>query len=121
MNRFMLKSKIHRLKVTEANVEYNGSLTLDLDLMDKANLVPFERVSVYNVSNGKRFDTYLIEGKAGSGVVCVNGAAAHLAQPGDLLILASYTWINEENLTGYFPVIVFVDEENKILETDTKI
>ena len=112
MQRFMLKSKIHRAKVTDANLDYEGSLTLDEELMEAADLLPFERVEVYNISNGNRFSTYVIKGERGSGVVCVNGAAAHLAGKGDLIIIASYALI--EVPEGYKPLLVYVDGENRI-------
>jgi aspartate 1-decarboxylase len=114
----MLKSKIHRVTVTEADKDYHGSLSLDVTLMKTANCIPFERISVYNVTNGNRFDTYLIESEPGSGTVCVNGAAAHLAEPGDKLIIASYTWLTNDECKSHHPVIVFVDPENKIMETN---
>lgn len=121
MNRNMLKSKIHRLTVTEADKEYEGSLTLDGSLMKHADMVPFERISVYNITNGNRFDTYLIEGTADSGIVCVNGAAAHLASPGDIIIIACYTWLTDQECNYHRPILLFVDSQNKILETTNKI
>jgi aspartate 1-decarboxylase len=117
----MLKSKIHRATVTEANKDYHGSLSLDATLIKKANLIPFERISVYNITNGNRFDTYVIAGEAGSGTICVNGAAAHLAGPGDKLIIVSYTWLTEDECQSHQPDIVFVDSDNKILATDQEI
>lgn len=113
MFRFMLKSKIHRAKVTDANVDYEGSLTLDEELMEAACLYPFERIDVYNITNGNRFSTYVIKGEKGSGTVCVNGAAAHLAQRGDLIIIASYALA--EAREGYHPYLVYVDERNRIV------
>ncbi len=93
MLRLMLKSKIHRATVTEADLNYEGSLTLDEDLMDAAGLKPFEGIQVYNITNGSRLETYVITGERGSGTICINGAAAHLTGPGDLVIIASYTWL----------------------------
>src|SRR5438105_9316288 len=93
--RSMLKSKIHRATVTDADVDYEGSLTLDRDLLEAADILPFEEVHVWNVTRGSRFRTYAMAGEAGSGVVCVNGAAAHLAKPGDLIIVATYTQLED--------------------------
>ncbi len=114
MERFMLKSKIHRARVTDANVDYEGSLTLDGELMEAADLMPFERIDVYNITTGSRFSTYVIEGERGSGTVCVNGAAAHLAKEGDLIIIASYALV--EARKGYRPRLIYVDGENRIME-----
>jgi aspartate 1-decarboxylase len=114
MNREMLRSKIHRIRVTACDVEYEGSLTLDTALMEAADMVPYERIEVYNIDNGNRFATYLIEGERGSGECCVNGAAAHLVHEGDLLILATYTTVENEDLRGYEPRVVVVGAENRI-------
>lgn len=114
MDRILLKAKIHNLKVTECNRDYEGSLTLDEDLMNKAGMVPFEQIHVYNITNGNRFVTYLIKGAKGSGTVGVNGAAVHLAGVGDRLIAASYGLINEEEIDFFIPKIIVVDEENRI-------
>ncbi len=114
MFRFMLKSKIHRARVTDANVDYEGSLTLDEELMEAASLSPFERIDVYNITNGNRFSTYVIKGERGSGTVCVNGAAAHLARKGDLIIIASYALT--EAGEGYHPRLVYVDGKNRIVK-----
>ena len=116
MNRTMLRAKVHRIAVTECDVEYEGSLTLDTSLMRAANMVPYERVDVYDIDNGNRFSTYLIEGRAGSGECCVNGAAARLVEQGDKLILASYTTVAEEDVAGHRPTVVLVGEENGIKE-----
>ncbi|OGL43462.1 MAG: aspartate 1-decarboxylase [Candidatus Schekmanbacteria bacterium RBG_13_48_7] len=121
MSRCMLKSKIHRATVTEVNIEYEGSLTLDAHLMKMADLFPFEKVSIYNITNGNRFDTYLIKGEPGSGTICVNGAAAHLATPGDIVIIASYTWVPENKSRKIHPIVVLVDTKNKIVETKNKM
>ncbi len=114
MLRSMLKSKIHRATVTGADLHYNGSLTLDAALMEAADLLPFEQVMIYNISNGERFETYLIEGERDSGVVQLNGAAARKGAAGDLIIIASYSWYSHEELEGGSSVIVHVDESNRI-------
>lgn len=114
MNRTMFRAKVHRIRVTECDVEYEGSLTLDAALMEAATMVPYERVEVYNIDNGNRFATYLIEGDRGSGQCCVNGAAAHMVTEGDRLILATYTTIDDEELEGYEPRVVVVDGANRI-------
>ncbi len=116
MQRFMLKSKIHRAKITDANLHYEGSLSLDLCLIEAANLLPFEKIEVYNVSNGARFSTYVIPAPRYSGEVRLNGAAARLGAPGDLIIIASYTLYGEEELKEYKPILVYVDENNQIKE-----
>jgi aspartate 1-decarboxylase len=114
MNRFMLKSKIHRATVTEANVDYEGSLTLDQKLLHTADIIPYEEVHVWNVTRGTRFRTYAMLGEAGSGVVCANGAAALLVAPGDLVIIASFTILEDAEAQDFHPKIVFVDEVNRI-------
>jgi len=113
----MLKSKIHRATVTGADLHYEGSVTIDRDLMDAADIVSYEKVAVWNVTNGSRLETYAIEGERGSGVICLNGAAARLVAPRDLVIIASF--INMENAEAikYEPKLVFVDEENRMLPT----
>jgi aspartate 1-decarboxylase len=110
----MLRAKIHRITVTERNVQYEGSLTLDSELMDACGMVPYERVDVYDVDNGSRFSTYLIRGEAGSGACCVNGAAAHLVEEGHKLILASYCSVREADVRGHKPVVVLVHDDNRI-------
>ena len=114
MKREMLRAKIHRMTVTEANVAYEGSLTLDAALMQAGAFVPFEKVEVYNVTQGTRFATYLIEGGKGSGVCCVNGAAAHLAAESDLVIVASYAAVEESEIAEHRPIVVLVDAQNRI-------
>jgi aspartate 1-decarboxylase len=116
MNRQMLRSKIHRISVTECDVEYEGSLTLDPDLMREAEMVPYEQIDVYDVDNANRFSTYLIEGQPGSGECCVNGAAARLVGMGDKLILASYCTVEDEDVATHQPLIVLVGESNRIKE-----
>jgi len=110
----MLRAKIHRIAVTECDVEYEGSLTLDKDLMERADMVPYEKVDVYDVDNGNRFSTYLIEGERGSGDCCVNGAAARLVSIGDKLILASYTAVAETSVPDHKPIVILVGENNRI-------
>ena len=111
----MLKSKIHRARVTHTRIDYEGSLTLDPLLMEAAGLLPFERVWVYNITNGERFDTYVIEGEeAGSGTVCLNGAAARKGEPGDLVIICSYGLCDESKLESGQSIIVLVDPENRV-------
>jgi len=114
MNRFMLKSKIHRATVTHADVNYEGSLTLDADLLQAADILPNEEVHVWNVTRGTRLRTYAIAGERGSGIVCVNGAAAHLVQPGDLVIVATFTLLDEKAAAKHQPKIILVDERNRI-------
>lgn len=114
MLQYMLKSKIHRATVIEADLNYEGSLTVDKDLMDAVGLYPYERVNIYNINNGERFDTYLIEGKAGSGMIGLNGAAARKGLPGDLIIIVSYALYAPEELAGYKPQIVVLDKGNLI-------
>ncbi len=114
MERHMLKSKIHRATITEADLNYEGSLTIDKDLMDAVDLHPYERVMVYNINNGERFDTYAIEGESGSGVIGLNGAAARKGLVGDQIIIVSYAFFTEEELGGYSPKIVLLNKSNKI-------
>lgn len=114
MERQMLRAKIHRITVTERDVEYDGSLTLDPELMRAAELLAFERIDVYDVTNGNRFSTYVIEGRPGSGECCVNGAAARLVERGDRLILAAYASYTEDEAARHEPRIVLVDRENRI-------
>lgn len=116
MQRTMLKSKIHRAVLTEANLNYKGSITVDRDLMEAADLLPYEKVQVVNNNNGARFETYVIEGESGSGCICLNGAAARLGQPGDLLIILSYAQVSEEEAAVYQPRVVFVDQANHLVE-----
>jgi aspartate 1-decarboxylase len=114
MNRTLLKSKIHRVTVTDANVEYEGSITVDRNLMDAADFHHFEQVHIFNVTNGNRFVTYVIEGERGSNDICVNGAAAHLAKKGDCLIVASFASYSESECKAHVPKLVYVDGENRI-------
>jgi len=116
MRRIMLKAKIHGATVTETNLDYEGSLSLDENLMEAAEIIPYEQVHVYNISNGERFLTYLIKGERDSGLVGVNGAAAHKAKEGDKLIIASYAVLEEDELDFFRSKIVFLDKHNKIKE-----
>jgi aspartate 1-decarboxylase len=118
MMRILCKSKIHRATVSEANLNYEGSLTLDPLLMEAAGLVPFEQVHVLNLNNGARFETYLIEGERGSGTVCVNGAAARLVQVGDPVIILAYALVPEDELADFTACIVFVDEHNRVVRVE---
>ncbi|MBN1282456.1 MAG: aspartate 1-decarboxylase [Proteobacteria bacterium] len=114
MQRQMLKSKIHRASVTDANVDYEGSITLDLDLMEAADLVEYEQVEVWDITNGARLTTYAIPGERGSGIVAINGAAAHLVTTGDRVIVGSFARYDESELTGFTARKVFVDGKNRI-------
>lgn len=114
MNRHMMKSKIHRATVTEACLDYEGSLTVDSTLLEAAAMIPYEMVKVYNVNNGERFETYVIPGEPDSGVLCLNGAAARKGHKGDLLIIVTSAWMTEEEVAEHRPVAVLVDEKNKI-------
>ena len=114
MQRIMCKSKIHRAIVTDANLNYEGSITIDEDLMDAANLLPYEKVTIVDNNNGARFETYIITGKRGSGTLCLNGAAARLVQPGDVIIIIAYANVEESELATFKPQIVAVDENNKV-------
>jgi len=116
MLRTMCKGKIHRATVTQANLNYVGSITIDQDLLEAANIYPYERVQVVNLNNGSRLETYTILGARGSGVICLNGAAARLTAEGDKVIIISYAQYTEEEIRTLVPEIVFVDEDNKITE-----
>ncbi len=113
----MLKAKIHRATVTRAHLDYEGSVTIDRTLLEAAGILPYERVEIYNVTRGSRLATYAIEGEAGSGAIEINGAAAHLAGPGDLVILAAYCEMSPAEAPAHRPRLVFVDERNRISET----
>ncbi len=105
----VVKSKIHRVTVTEANLNYIGSITIDEDLMDAANLIANEKVSIVDNNNGERFDTYIIKGERGSGVICLNGAAARKVQPGDIIIIMSYALMDFEEAKSFKPAVIFPD------------
>ncbi|MBE6306398.1 MAG: aspartate 1-decarboxylase [Bacteroidaceae bacterium] len=112
----VVKSKIHRVTVTQANLNYIGSITIDEDLMDAAGIIANEKVSIVNNNNGARFETYVIRGERGSGVVCLNGAAARLVQPGDIVIIMAYAWIDAEEARTFEPKVVFPDSQtNKLV------
>jgi len=113
----MCKSKIHRAVVTGADMNYEGSLAVDSELLEAADILPYEMVQVFDINNGERFETYAIPAQRGSGTVCVNGAAARLVQPGDLLIVLSYTVMEEEEARRHRPRVVFVDSKNRVLRT----
>ncbi|WP_329155572.1 aspartate 1-decarboxylase [Streptomyces sp. NBC_01456] len=119
MYREMFKSKIHRATVTQADLHYVGSVTIDSTLMAAANLLPGEKVDIVDVDNGARLSTYVIEGEADSGVIGINGAAAHLINPGDLVIIISYASMSEEHARSYQPSVVFVDGDNRPVTTRT--
>jgi aspartate 1-decarboxylase len=114
MNIEVLKSKIHRATITEANINYIGSIAIDENLMDATNLIENEKVSIYNITNGERFDTYVIKGERGSGIIGVNGAAARKVAIGDLVIIVSYASMDFEEAKKFKPAIIFPDEKNKI-------
>ena len=116
MMRTMLKSKIHRATVTQADLHYVGSVTIDEDLLDAADLLPGEQVAIVDVTNGARLETYVIPGERGTGVIGINGAAAHLVHPGDLVIMISYGVMDETEAKSYLPRVVHVDGDNRIVE-----
>jgi aspartate 1-decarboxylase len=116
MFRTMFKSKIHRATVTEANLNYVGSITIDTKLMEAADILPNEKVQIVNNNNGARFETYVIEGEADSGVICLNGAAARLVQSGDTVIIISYALVDDKEAREFKPKAIFVNEFNKVLE-----
>jgi aspartate 1-decarboxylase len=118
--RSMLKSKIHRATVTHADVDYEGSLTLDAELLAAADILPYEEVHVWNVTRGTRLRTYALVGEAGSGVVCVNGAAAHLAKPGDLVIVATFAQMDDAAARTHRPRVVLVDGRNRVRRADAE-
>ncbi len=114
--RIMLKSKIHRAHVTDANIDYEGSITLDKKLMAEADILPYEQVHVLNINNGARFSTYAIEGQEDSGEICLNGAAARLAVKGDTVIILSYCHVSDEEARNFTPKVVHVDAKNAIVK-----
>ena len=116
MFRMMMNSKLHRATVTEANLNYVGSITIDSDLLDAAGMLPNEKVHVVNNNNGARFETYIIAGEPGSGVICVNGAAARLVQKGDVVIILSYAYVSNEEAKEHKPTVLLMDKDNKIEE-----
>src|SRR5512137_1933026 len=118
MRRTLFKSKIHRATVTQADLDYEGSVSIDEDLLDAAGILEFEAVHVWNITRGTRLQTYAIKGERGSGVVCINGAAAHLNEPGDLVILATFAELDEAEARAHDPVVVLVDRRNGIVARD---
>lgn len=117
MRRFMMKSKLHRATVTETNVDYEGSLTIDTDLLDAADILPHEQVHVWDVTNGARLVTYALPGPRGSGVMCVNGAGAHLIKTGDVIIVATYAELEDAEAKLHQPRVLFLDGANKVKGT----
>lgn len=115
--RAMLKSKIHQARVTQVNLDYEGSITIDKALMEASDLLPFERVEVLNINNGARFSTYVIEGEASSGVIGINGAAARLAAKGDIIIILSYCQVPDDEAVAVTPNTTYVDDKNRLLTT----
>ncbi len=113
MIRTMIKTKIHRATVTEANVEYEGSVTIDRNLMEAADILPYEKVEIYDCTNGNRLETYAIEGEPGGGEICINGAAAHLIKPCDKVIICSYVQVEDSESAGWEARRIFVDEANR--------
>jgi aspartate 1-decarboxylase len=118
MNISMLQSKIHRATVTDADLHYHGSITIDRELMDRADLLPHQQVHVYNITNGARFETYVIEGPRDSGCIKINGAAAHLASTGHLVIIVAYCDMSRESAVSWRPRVIFVDDQNRPLAGD---
>jgi len=114
MKRRLFKSKIHRATVTQADVDYEGSVSIDEHLMDAADIVPYEEVHIWDVTNGARLVTYALPAERRSGVICINGAAAHLINPGNLVIIATFTEIEDKDVKGFEPTVVFVNKENAI-------
>ncbi len=119
--RIMLKGKIHRAHVTEANIDYEGSITIDRKLMREADILPYEQVQVLNINNGARFTTYAIEGEEDSGVICLNGAAARLAIIGDMVIIISYCHVSDEEAKNITPKVVHVNARNEIIKVEKEI
>ena len=112
----MLKAKLHRATVTEANLNYTGSITIDRHLMDESGLLPHEKVQIVNINNGAQFETYVIEGPRNSGIICLNGAAARLVQPGDKIIVMAYVQLTPEEANGFEPRVLLLNDDNTILE-----
>ena len=121
MQRIMLKSKLHRVTVTHSELEYEGSCAIDTALLDAANIKEYEQISIYNITNGQRFTTYAIQAEKNSGIISINGAAAHKANPGDKLIIATFANYSELELQKYQPLLAYVDQQNKITITKNSI
>ena len=120
MRRTLFKSKIHRATITHADLEYEGSVTIDEGLMEAANIWEYEAIHVWNITRGTRLQTYAIKGQPGSGIICINGAAAHLNRPGDMVILATFAEMEEAEARTFEPAVVLVDRANRIVEKDAK-
>jgi aspartate 1-decarboxylase len=120
MRRTFFKSKIHRATVTHADLDYEGSVSIDEDLLDAAGIWEYEAVHVWNITRGTRLETYAIKGKRGSGVICINGAAAHLNRPGDLVILATFAEMDDSEARAHVPQVVLVDRQNRIVAKDVQ-
>ena len=118
MRRTLFKSKIHRATVTHADLEYEGSVTIDQDLMEAANICEYEAIHVWNITRGTRLQTYAITGQRGSGIICINGAAAHLNKPGDMVILATFAEFEEAEAREFEPTVVLVDAKNRVVAKD---
>ncbi|BCX81485.1 aspartate 1-decarboxylase [Methylomarinovum caldicuralii] len=117
MHTTMLKAKLHQARVTHSELLYEGSCAIDGDLLDRAGIHEYEQIHIYNVNNGERFTTYAIRAEAGSGIVSVNGAAARLAAPGDMVIICAYASLDEKELADYQPTLIYLDERNRIVRT----
>lgn len=117
----MLKAKLHRVCVTHSELGYEGSCAIDSELLERSEIREYEQIQVYNINNGNRFTTYAIRAEKDSGIISVNGAAAHLANPGDLLIICSYVGLSQSDLTGFKPLLVYVNEKNQIVRTSRDI
>ncbi|MGR9106590.1 MAG: aspartate 1-decarboxylase [Gammaproteobacteria bacterium] len=121
MQTMMLKAKLHRVSVTHAELEYEGSCAIDSELLERSGIREYEQIQIYNITNGNRFTTYAIRAEKDSGIISVNGAAAHLAAPGDLLIICAYVGLNQQELTSFKPQLVYVNEKNQIVRTSREI
>lgn len=121
MKRRLLKSKLHRVTVTHSELEYEGSVAIDGRLLDAADILEYEKLEVYNITNGERFSTYAIRAEEASGIISVNGAAAHRANPGDVVIICTYADMDERELTNFKPLLVYVDSDNRITHTRNTI
>jgi aspartate 1-decarboxylase len=120
MLRSVLKSKIHRAVVTDADLHYEGSISIDEDLLKASDILPHEHVHIWDVTNGNRFETYALKAKKGSGTVCINGAAAHLAKKGDIIIITSFATLDEKTLKKHHPKVVLVDQKNRIVKKSSQ-
>ncbi len=121
MQSIFLKAKLHQAHVTHAELEYDGSCAIDRDLLDLTGLREFEQIQIYNITNGERFTTYIIEGESGSGIISMNGAAAHKARPGDRVIICAYAGFSEQELATHKPRLVYLDENNQVVKTTNTI